>query len=232
MQNKWWAKVLRIIGITFMSLTAAFTIMGGVGTACVAINPTGYGNSLAPIAKAQLLYIIFVIVTTFIGVMGARAVVLLVKGSRNAYRFGLITLVSGIVLNGIHMAVSRSLRGSSMPVDMVEYTTLLTLIIFLIFRIPSIWKGVNFEKNVDDKKAGTIAMAIALWVAGFLTLAIPFLMAPTHTISEINYSNVWHTILTIIGIGLILAGVIELFSLERITYKTKSLPLVDINRQT
>jgi hypothetical protein len=50
MERKWWAKLLRVIGIILMGLTAVFTIMGGVGTTCVALNPTGYDGKFAGIA--------------------------------------------------------------------------------------------------------------------------------------------------------------------------------------
>jgi len=207
-RNKWWAKLLRIIGIVFMSLTALFTLLGGVGTSCVALNPTGFGDTFAPIAKFQWLYIMFVLVTIAIGVMGIRAVVLLVKGRKNAYRYSLIALLAGIVVGAIHMAFSRALRGgSSMPVDMVVYTSLLTLIIFLLFRIPGVWQGVDFEKPAGEKNTGKQAAAIALAATGLLSLTIQFLMAPTHTISGINFADVWHTALTLIGLALILGGV-------------------------
>ena len=85
-QHRWWAKVLRILGIVLMSLTAAFTILGGAGTSCVALDPTGYEGKFAGIAPFQWLYILFVIVTLVIGGMGVRAAVLLVQGKRNAYR--------------------------------------------------------------------------------------------------------------------------------------------------
>jgi len=35
------AKLLRFIGILFMSLTAAFTILGGIGTSCTALSING-----------------------------------------------------------------------------------------------------------------------------------------------------------------------------------------------
>ncbi len=44
--NSFFAKFLRFIGIALMGLTAAFTLMGGAGTTCVAINPTGFGESM------------------------------------------------------------------------------------------------------------------------------------------------------------------------------------------
>ena len=83
-RNTWWGKTLRFIGILLMGITALFTIAGGLGTSCVALNPTGFGESMAPVAPFQWLYIIFVVVTTAIGVMAARAVFLLAKGRPNS----------------------------------------------------------------------------------------------------------------------------------------------------
>jgi hypothetical protein len=205
-RNKWWAKTLRIIGIVLMSLTAAFTIMGGAGTTCVALNPTGYEGKFSGIAPFQWLYILFVILTVAIGVMGVRAVVLLIQGKKNAYRYSLIALVAGTAVGILHLAASRILRGGSMPVDMVVYTTLLTLIVFLAFRIPGVWQGVNFEKPGGEKKTGQQAAAIALGATGLLVLTIQFIMAPTHTIAGVNYADAWHLILSVVGLALIVGG--------------------------
>jgi uncharacterized membrane protein len=206
MRNKWWGKTLRIVGIVFMSLTALFTLMGGAGTSCVALNPTGFGDSFAGIAPYQWLWIIFVLVGIAAGIMGVRAVVLLIKGTKNAYRYALIALLIGTAINAIHMFASRALRGSSMPVDGVLYMNVLTLIIFLLFRLPGIWQGVNYERPEGEKKTGKQAAAFALGACGILSLTIQFLMAPTHTIGGVNYADVWHTTLTIIGVTLIFGG--------------------------
>ena len=191
-----------------MSLTAAFTLLGGAGTSCVALDPTGYGGKFAGIAPFQWLWILFVLIGVAIGIMGVRAVVLLIRGAKNAYRYALIALILGTILNAVHVYASRALRGSSMPVDGVLYTNILTLIIFLLLRIPAIWQGVDFEKPAGDKKTGTQAAAIALTASGMLALTIQFMMAPTHIIGGINYADVWHTTLTLIGLGLILGGVV------------------------
>jgi hypothetical protein len=82
-----------------------------------------------------------------IGVMGVRAVGLLFRGARNAYRFSLIALIAGAVVGTIPLLASRMLLGGSMMVDISVYTTMLTLIVFLIIRHPSIWRGVDFEKG-------------------------------------------------------------------------------------
>ena len=207
MRNRWWAKLLRIVGIVFMSLTAAFTLMGGAGTSCVALNPTGYEGKFAGIAPYQWLYILYVLVTIAIGILGVRAVVLLCKGTKHAYRDALIALVAGAVVGVIHIATSRALRDGSMPVDMVVYVTVVTLILFLVFRIPGIWQGVDFEKPAGDKKTGKNAAAIATGATGLLALTVQFLMAPTHTIGGVNYADVWHAALTLIGVVLVASGI-------------------------
>ena len=45
-------------------------------------------------------------------------------------------------------------------------------------------------------------------IVGVLTLTIQFVMAPTHTIDGINYANVWHVVMSIIGSVLILSGIL------------------------
>jgi hypothetical protein len=206
MRNKWWAKLLRNVGIVLMSLTAAFTLMGGAGTTCVALNPTGYSGSFSKIAPFQWLWVLFVLFGIAIGIMGVRAVVLLVRGINNAYYASITALLLGIILNALHMFASRALRGASMPVDAVLYMNVLTLLVFLLFRTPGIWQGVNFERPAGDRLTGRHAAAIALVAVGLLTLTIQFLMGPTHTINGINYADVWHITLSILGGSLIICG--------------------------
>ncbi|MBN1666654.1 MAG: hypothetical protein JW862_06185 [Anaerolineales bacterium] len=197
-------KVLRFIGIVMMGLTAAFTLLGGAGTTCVALAAENY-DSMAAIAPYKWLYVIFVITTISIGVLMARATVMLVRGRQNGYRAALISLVLGILVGGIHMAVSRSLRGSSMPVDAVTYTAVLTLIVFLLFRLPGVWQQVDFgqAKLADSQKAGGAAAIMA----GGLAFSIQHLMAATHTMnSGTNYGDAFHFSMTIAGWVLMLGG--------------------------
>jgi hypothetical protein len=206
MREKWWAKLLRTIGIVLMSLTAAFTLMGGAGTSCVALNPNGFSGKFSGIAPYQWLWILFVLVGLAAGIMGIRAVVLLIRGRKNAYRDSLIALLVGSGINAIHLVASRLLRGSSLPVDGVLYTNLLTLVVFLLFLIPGIRAGANYAKPDGANQSGKQAASIALACTGMLTLGIQFIMAPTHTIGGINYADVWHTSLTSIGVVLLLTS--------------------------
>ena len=198
-------KFLRWVGIILLGLTAAFTIMGGAGTTCVALAAEKY-PSMSGIAPYKWLYVIFVIATIAAGVLMARATVLLVRGGQKAYQATIISLVLGILIGIIHMIVSTNLRGKSMPVDAVTYSAVLTLIVFLLFKIPGVWDKVDFTKArpKDNQSAGGAA-AIA---SGILAFTIQYLMASTHTMNGgINYGDAFHTSMTIVGWGLVLGGI-------------------------
>ena len=205
-RNTWWGKTLRFIGILLMGITALFTIAGGLGTTCVALNPTGFGESMALLAPFQWLYILFVIVTTAIGIMAARAVLLLAKGKPNSYRYAIFALILGIVVGVIHMLVSRALRGKSMPVDGVVYTTVLTLIVFLIFRIPKIWLGADYTAGSSDDQTGKLAASITLLVTGILTLSVQYWAGPTHIWGGTNWAAAFLVTSTMLGFGQLLGG--------------------------
>ena len=206
--NKYWAKLLRSIGIILMGITAVFTIMSGVGTSCVALAAEKFGESMAPLAAYSWLYILFVLVTTAIGVMGARATVLLAKGRTNAYRQAVTALVLGTGIGVIHIIASRALRGKSMPTDAVAYTTVLTLIVFLIFRIPAIWKEVNFGRS-EIKNNRRHAAAITLALCGISVLTAPAWGASSHifTPGGFNWASAWPLQMNLSGIMLCLGGV-------------------------
>ena len=137
-KNSFFAKFLRFIGIVLMGLTGGFTLLGGIGTTCAALFPTSY-ESMAPLAPFQWLYILFVLTGIALGVWGIWATVKLVRGTSDSYTMSMQALVVGVVIGFIHIYASRALRGASMPVDAVVYTTVLKLIIDLFFRIPFIW---------------------------------------------------------------------------------------------
>ncbi len=201
--NSFFAKFLRFIGIVLMGFTGGFTLLGGIGTTCAALFPTQY-ESMAALAPFQWLYILFVIVGIVLGVWGIWATIKLVKATPDSYMMSVRALIAGVLVGGLHIYMSRMLRGKSMPVDAVVYTTVLTLAIFLLFRIPFIWQGVDFSKakSSDNKKAGGAA-AILL---GLLTLTIQYTMGSTHTWDGVNYADAFNTSMTVIGIACLLPG--------------------------
>lgn len=201
--NSWWGKVLRFIAIVLMALTGGFTLLGGIGTTCAALFPTRW-ESMAPLARFQWLYILFVVSGIAIGVWGIRATIRLIRGAPDAYKMSLYVLVTGVIIGGVHIYVSRMLRGTSMPVDAVVYTTVLTLIVFLLLRIPFIWNHTNFEKG--DTRSNRMAGGAAAILLGLMTLTIQYSMGPTHTWNSVNYANAFNEWMTAAGVGLLLVG--------------------------
>jgi hypothetical protein len=197
------AKSLRFIGIVLMAFTGGFTLLGGIGTTCAALAPTRY-ESMAGLAPFQWLYILFVLAGIAIGGWGVWAAIKLIRGTPDSYWMSIKALTAGVVVGGFHIYASRMLRGKSMPVDAIVYTTILTLAIFLLFKIPYIWQGVDFTKakGNDNKKTGGAAAI----VMGLFTLTIQYTMGDTHTWDGTNYADAFNTSMTVVGIGLLLLG--------------------------
>lgn len=202
--NNFIAKFLHFLGIVLMGLTAGFTLLGGIGTTCVALNPTGFSESMALLAPYQWLYVLFVLTGIALGVLGIYATILLIKSAEKSYRYAMYILVAGTVIGIIHIVVSQALRGKSMPVDAVVYTTILTLILFLVLRIPYLWQGVNFTRG--DIRSNLPAGGVAAIAVGLLALSIQFTMGGTHTWNGVNYADAFNTTMTGIGVICLLLG--------------------------
>lgn len=207
-----WAKGLRNLAIVLMGITTFFTLSSGAGTVCVALAAERFGEAMAPLVPYKWVYLLFVILTLAVGVMGVRAMVMLVRGRKGAFHFTISTLIAGILVGGIHITVSRALRSKSMPTDPVVYTTLLTLVLFLILRLPPLREKIDFEKGEQGAQTNTLAAAITLLACGILALAIPVWAGPSHTFDStgINWANAWATFMNAFGALLCLAGLVIL----------------------
>lgn len=207
------ARFLRFIGIVLMGLTGGFTLLGGIGTTCAAFFPAKY-ESMAALSQFQWLYILFVITGIAIGVWGIWATIKLVRGTSDSYWMSVQALIAGVLVGGFHIYMSRILRGKSMPVDAVVYTTILTLAVFLLFRIPYLWQGINFARS--DTKNNLPAGDAAAIMLGLLTLTIQYIMGATHTWEGVNYANAFNTSMTVVGMGLLLLGAGIFVSVSRV----------------
>ena len=74
-------KIIRILGIILFAITAFFNLMGGIGTACVALNPTRWSPAMAKLAPYQWLYILLMIGATVVAVWGVVVTIGLARGS-------------------------------------------------------------------------------------------------------------------------------------------------------
>lgn len=197
-------KFLRFIGILFMGITTAVTLIGGVGTTCVALNPTAY-ESMKAIANYQWLYILYVLIGVALGVLGIRSTIQLARKKAGAEKTALYILIAGVVVGAIHMFSSRALRGSSMPVDGVVYITVITLIVFLLFRLPKVREMGLFEGDADsnaDTAGGVTAFAI-----GAMVLSVQVWAGPTHLLGGVNYADAFHNAMLLVGVSILLYGI-------------------------
>jgi hypothetical protein len=223
--NHFFAKFLRFLGILLLALTAGFTLLGGVGTGCAAFNPLNpdWADTMGSLARLQWLYIFYVLSGVAIGIAGIRSVIMLVRGSSKAYRDTLIVLVVGVGIGLIHIFTSRMLRGKSMPVDAVVYTTALTLVVFLLFRFPRFWQIVDFSRA--SKKDNQNAGGAAAIVLGILALTIQYSVGSTHTWGGVNYADAFNLAMNLSGLGSILTGAVILIRAQAIEKKLASTAL-------
>ena len=204
MKQTKFGKFLKIVGIIFLGLTAAFHIIGGAGTTCVAIGAEKY-DSMVGIEPYKWLYIIFVVLTIAIGVYGLRATIQYARSRKNSYRDAMIALIAGLIVSAIHMFTSKALRGASMPTDGRVYMNAITLVLFLIFGLPQLKAIMGGEKESEDK-AGNGGLGAAFILMGLMTLTVQFWAGGTHTWNQFNFADVWHTELSIVGGLQILGG--------------------------
>lgn len=200
-------KVLRVVAIVFMAMTAAMNILGGAGTSCAAFFTRKYPPYwilLKPV-NYQWLYQTFVILTIAIGIAGIAALVGLARGGTHAYRNALIVLVIGTVVNAIHYFTSLTVIGKATPANVVFYINALTLIIFLIFAIPGLRKIVDFSRGGknSDKMIGGGAAAL---VAGTIILTTPMWVGASHVYMGTNWVDVLAVPIYVSGTLLVLGG--------------------------
>lgn len=210
-------KALRIIVIVLLALTAVFTLLGGIGTACVAFNPLGSSASMAKLAPVQPIFIVLVIVSVAAGLFGIAAAVRLARGQRSAYNWSLIFLIIGGAASAIQFYYSLTLRGSTAPNSFRLYLTLLTLVIFLVLRLPGIWQKAGFEAGQNSGSGGTAA-GLAMILCGLMTLSLPVWGGPTHIVDGFNTVNLLLVPLMAVGSALTIAGVIKLLPVQ-LTHK-------------
>jgi hypothetical protein len=198
--------ILRIVAIVLLSLTAAMTLLGAIGTTCVAFNAEKYGPRMAALIPVKPIFQVLVFVSLAAGLFGVYSIVRLARGRRNSYNQTLIFLLVGLIASGVQYYYSLTLRGSTAPNNMRLYLTGLTLIVLLLLRLPGIWQRTGFGGGVDGGNSLRGASGLALLVCGLATITTPVWAAPTHIIDGYNTANVLFWPLLIVGALLILLG--------------------------
>lgn len=202
--NTLFGKIMRIIAIILMGLTAAINLLGGTGTVCAAFLTEKY-ESMAAILDYQWAYQLFMIFTVALGIAGVWATILLIRATKKSYRTALIILALGVLLGGIHYFTSMALRGKGAPANMKFYFNVLTLIVFLLLSLPGIRSRVHFSKpdGTENLAGGLTALS-----AGLLVLTTAQWVGLSHVVGSENWVYVLRDPLIGAGLALLLlAGI-------------------------
>lgn len=208
-------KILRVVAIILVTLTAAMNLLGGIGTSCAAFftkNYPPYWVLIKPV-DYRWLYQTLVVTTVAIGIAGIAVMVALLRGRKHAFQNTVIVLVIGTVLSAIQYFTSLAVIGKAAPANVKFYTNIFTLVVFLILAFPAIRAQVDFSKG---GKGGDPLMGggAAAMLAGILTLSTPMWVGASHLYMGRNWVDllawpiyVTGTVLTLGGLALLARGV-------------------------
>lgn len=199
-------KIVRTVAVVLFAAVAAFNLLGGIGTSCVALNPTGWSESMAKLAPFQWLYIVLMVGATAAAAWGIAVTVGLARGRRNAYRDALWVLLLSGILAAVQTYASIALRGKGAPQNMRYYFTTLVLVVFLLLRLPPVWRLINGFMG-GGKGNWRTPTGLAAFAGGLIVLTTPLWATPTHIGPDgANWVNVLRTPLLAGGALLTLAG--------------------------
>ncbi|UCF59929.1 MAG: hypothetical protein JSV37_09185 [Anaerolineaceae bacterium] len=196
------AKTIRTVAIVFMGLTAAMNLLGGIGTVCAAFLTKNFPPMWA-FYDYQLRYQILMIVTIIIGILCVWATMGLVRGGKNAYRNALVLLIVGTVVGGIQFFSSLAIRGKATPANIKFFTNAITLLIFLLIRLPGIRERVDFSQSGGGPTEATSGGLTAI-VVGSILLTTPIWVGSSHMFQGNNWVDV-------LRVPLILGGTVFVF---------------------
>jgi hypothetical protein len=215
MQNKsvWiWRGALALL----MGASTVMTILGAVGTACLAWNgnlypPQAFGWIVPYMSTYQLL----VYVSLAAGIALAVVTYALARGDKWFYIGALIFLVLAGGAAAYQMYLTSSLKkisfSAAAPTNIRFYITALTLLVLLIARIPSVWNKSGLGNRGNGKGNFTAPIGLVLLLTGFLLLTAPLWASPEHVVDGVNYVLVLAVPLVVNGAAMMLSGAGVLF---------------------
>lgn len=212
---KTFAKILRIVGIVLVGLTAVITVLSGIGTTCVAWGAENY-DSMAALVPYKPLYQAIVVLTLLIGVAAIVMTVGLIRRTHWSYPGTIVTLLAGILVSGVHVYASQSLRGSAMPGSVRFYLSIVTLLVVAALHLPGIWKHINMDDSVRRTGAWATPGGFASISAGIVMLTTPLWAGPTHFLDGYQWVNVLRAPLIVAGAALLLGGLSLLVAGRRV----------------
>lgn len=204
-------KFLRILGVVLLSLAVLMTLMGGIGTTCVAFGAEKFGPGMATLVPVKPIFQALVVISIAAGIFGLFATIRLARRQGGAYRQVLLFLIIGGIASAVQYYYSLTLRGSTAPNNVRLYLTVLALLVMLVYRLPGLWDKIGYERGAGGPGGTRLAGGAALCLCGLVTLTAPLWAGPTHMVDGFNTVEVLLWQLLVIG-GVMLAGGIGLLA--------------------
>jgi hypothetical protein len=207
--------VWRIVLVVAMGLTTVMTLLGAVGTACLAWSGNLYGAAFKWIVPYMPTYQMLVYVSLIAGVAMTLVCYAIVRGDKWFYLGALVTLIVGGGAAAVQMFYTSSLKQISFfatpPTNIRFYITAATLIVFVIVRFPGIWKHVT---SANPSRRGNLGAptGLALIVSGLALLTTPLWAGPSHMVEDYNLVLTLQIPIVVDGLALIVVGVGLLFT--------------------
>lgn len=202
--NSTLARILRVVAVVLMALTATLNLLGATGTVCAAFLTDRF-PSMSPLLKYAWLYQVLMIATLVLGILGVWLSVALARRSRIAIRRSLMVLAAGTLLAAIHVAASLALRGKAVPANIKLVLNALTLAYFLCLQIPVVRRGITEQLQPD--RFSPPGAGLAALVSGVAVLTTPWWVGASHIYAGQSWVLWYGEPLLAAGLALSLCGI-------------------------
>ena len=206
--------VWRSILVVAMGLTTTLTLLGAVGTVCLAWNAPYYGPAFTWIVPYMPTYQTLVLVKLAGGVAMTLVCYAIARGDKWFYFGAIVTLLIGGGAAAVQMFYTSTLRDipflADAPTNIRFYITVATFILFVVVRFPGIWKTINPGSTNGRGNLG-LPTGTALIVSGFAMLTTPLWAGPSHLLGDQNLVMTMIVPIVIDSLAMIGGGVGLLF---------------------
>ena len=214
-KTKFGAMLRGVLGV-LLGATVTMTLLGAVGTVCIAWSADKYGKALADYVPYMSAYQTLVYIKLVIAVVGIVVTYAFLRAERWSYVGALLTLLAGLGAATAQMYDTSIIRDipflAVAPTNIRFYLTSVTLLAFLIVRIPGIWNKCGLSNTTSKPGSPMAAGGVALIVAGLLMLTTPWWVGDTHMLGGYNLVNTLQAPLLIDGTLLVLGGLGMIFA--------------------
>ncbi len=203
------AKTLRIIAIVLLGATAFMTLVGSVGTVCVAFNAELYGRAFQQYIEHATLYQVLTFAGLLLAIASIIATYALAVRDKWAYKGAVIILVLILAQVSIKLFNTWSISGAPFAPVLVRFMlVIVTLAYFLVIRIPGIWSKIGGFTGSSGGSRSTVA-GIAAITGGAALMLTPLMAYPSHMVegaSLVTYQPILIPLL-LVGGHLVMMGI-------------------------